>query len=367
MIRFRRLLWAAAFLPVGCVCAPSKTVADGIPVRRLPAEVLGCPKCDLQPVPLTALRRTDPGEYRLDKGDTIGVYVEDVIGVRGQPIPINPGSDTRPASLGFPVTVQDDGTILLPDLPPLRVRGMTLAETQQYLVGMVTGDFFLEGSKRLLVKGTEKVVVDLVQPRKLRVLVVREDGGAKGTSATVELQANKNDLLEALTRTGGFPGAESKNEVVIRRGTFNPADPWQGVVRVPLRVPCGGPVALTEQDITLNDGDTVFVEAREADVYYTAGLLGAHEIKLPRDRDLRVTDAIANVPSPLLDVRSPLCGQVTVIRRPACAQGEIRIRVDLAEAFRDTRENILILPGDVIVMPESPCTNKCGMKSLRLP
>jgi hypothetical protein len=102
-------------------------------------------------------------------------------------------------------------------------------------------------------------------------------------------------------------------------------------------------------------------------VYYTAGLLGSHQITLPRDRDLRVTDAIANVPSPLIGVQSPVCGQVTVVRRPACVQGEIRIRVDLAEAFRDPRENILILPGDVIVMPESPCAAKCWMKSLRLP
>lgn len=366
MIRFRRLLWAAAFLPVGCLSS-SKNVADGIPVRRLPDEVLGRPKCELQPVPLNALRRSDPGEYRLDKGDTIGVFIEDVLGTRGQPIPINPGTDSRPASLGFPITVQDDGTILLPDLPPFSVRGKTLAQTQQLIVGMVTGDFFLAGSKRLLVKGTEKVVVDLVQARKLRVMVVREDSGAKGSSATVELQANKNDLLEALTRTGGLPGPESKNEIVIRRGAFNPADPCQGFVRVPLRIPCGEPLAFTEQDITLNDGDTVFIESREAEVYYTAGSLGSHQITLPRDRDLRVTDAIANVPSPRIGVQSPTCGQVTVVRRFACVQGEIRIRVDLAEAFRDPRENIIIHPGDVIVMQDNPCATKCWVKSLRLP
>jgi len=353
MIRFRRLLWAAAFLPVGCL-SPSKTLCDGIPVRRLPDEVLGRPKCELQPVPMSALRRADAGEYRLDKGDTIGVYVENVLGNPGQPIPINPSATGHP-SLGFPVTVRDDGTIQLPDLPPFSVRGKTLAETQSLVVGMVTGDIFLGGSKRLLVKGTEKVIVDLVKPRTLRVLVVREDGGAKGTSATLQLEANKNDLLEALTRTGGLPSPESKNEVVIRRGAYTPADPCQGIVRVPLRVPCGEPLAITEQDITLNDGDTVFIESREAEVFYTAGLLGSHQIALPRDRDLRVTDAIANVPSPLIAVQSPTCGQVTVIRRPACTQGEIRIRVDLAEAFRDPRENILIHPGDVIVMQDSPC------------
>jgi protein involved in polysaccharide export with SLBB domain len=355
MIRFRRWLWAAAFLPVGCI-GPSRIVSDGIPVRRLPDEVLGCSKCELQPVPLNLLRRSDASEYRLDKGDTIGVFVEDVLGNRGQPIPVNPGSDSRPASIGYPVKVQDDGTILLPDLPPFSVRGKTLAETQQLIAGMVTGDFFLAGSKRLLVKGTEKVVVDLVQPRKVRVQVVREVPGAKAMSATVELHPQRNDLLEALNRTGGLPGLESKNEVVIRRGVYNPGDPCQGLVRIPLRTRCYEPVAFTEQDITLNDGDTVFIESREAEVFYTAGLLGSHQVTLPRDRDLRVTDAIALVPSPLIGVHSPTCGTVTVVRRFPCVQGEIRIRVDLAEAFRDTRENILIHPGDVLVMQDGPCT-----------
>ncbi len=377
MIRLRQLLGAAAILPatcsLGCLASPSP-VADGIPVRRLPDEVLGRPKSELQPVPLNLLRRSEVAEYRLDRGDTLGVFIENVLGNPDQPIPINAGA-TGHASLGYPVTVREDGTILLPDLPPFSVRGKTLAEAKETIIGMVTGNVFLVGSKRLLVPGTEKVVVDLVQPRSYRVLVVREDssattdvaGAKKGTGVTVELTAYKNDLLEALNRSGGPPGPDSKNEVVIRRGTYNPAEPAQGYVRIPLRVRPEEPLVIAEPDIILNEGDTVFIEARDADVFYTSGLAGAHQVALPRDRDLRVTDAIANIPSPLLDVHSPLIGGVTVVRRPPGAQGEIRIRVDLAEAFRDPRENILIHPGDIIVLHDRPATPHRWMRALRLP
>ena len=40
---------------------------------------------------------------------------------------------------------------------------------------------------------------------------------------------------QALTQTGGPPGLEAKNEVIIRRGKYDPADPAKGYVRIPLR------------------------------------------------------------------------------------------------------------------------------------
>ena len=390
----RRLLWAILLLPAagwsgGCA-ALTNPVADGIPVRRLPAEVFGTPRSELKPIPLTLLRQKEPEAYRVDKGDVLGIYAEELLGTRGQPIPFqfNPNPNApNPTAQGFPITVQDDGTILLPDLPPIDVRGKTLPEIRERIIGMITGDPARPGSKKLVVKGKEKVLVELIQPRRYRVLVVREDsqpsfggggfsgfggvigGVRKGAGFTVLLDAYHNDLLEALNRTGGPPGLDAKNEVVIRRGQYDPADPAKGYVRIPLRARPEDPLTFTEPDIILNDGDTVYIEARDTEVYYVAGLPGAAQLPLPRDYDLHVIEALTQVRAPLINgsfqssafvassvnsgIGNPNPSLVTVVRHLPNGQN-ISIRVDLNLAFRDQRENIVILPGDYLVMQETP-------------
>jgi hypothetical protein len=351
-----RLLWAVVLLPAacgasGCVGGP-QPVADGIPVRRLPAEVFGRSKADLQPVPLPLLRQQEPDAYRVNAGDVLTVFAEDVLGVRDQiPVQVNPDPHApTPAAQGYPVTVQADGTIQLPEVPPIPVRGLTLAEVRAAIVKAITVD------KKLIVPGKERVTVDLLRKRRYRVLVVREDcpptpgeaaacgGGKAGAGFSLMLEAYHNDLLEALTRTGGLPGPCARPEVVIRRGPGCP-DPARMTVRIPTRVCPTDPVPFTEADVILYDGDTVFVEARADESYTVVGGPGCGKHPLPRDTDLRVVDALARVLCP-----APGCGWVTVLRKLGCDR-QVPIRVDLAEALRDPRENILILPGDVIVLP----------------
>jgi hypothetical protein len=257
---------------------------------------------------------------------------------------------------------------------------MTLQEIRAALA-----DAIIKG--KLSQPGKEKVLVDLVQPRKYRVMVVREDdqsppltvssngfGGVagsyrKGSGTTVELEAYRNDLLEALNRTGGPPGLDAKNEVVIRRGQYDPNDPSKGYVRIPLRANPKDPLTFTEKDIILRDGDTVYIEARDTEVYYTAGLLGGAQIRLPRDYDLHVIEAITQVRGPLINgsfnqnafvasavntgIGNPSPSLVTVVRHLTNGQN-VPIRIDLNRAFRDQRENIIVMPGDYVVLQERP-------------
>jgi hypothetical protein len=50
---------------------------------------------------------------------------------------------------------------------------------------------------------------------------------------------------------------------------------------------------------------------------------------------------------------APSPSSVTVLRQ-AGASRQIPIRVDLNQAFRDPRERIRILPGDIVVLQETP-------------
>src|SRR5262249_43946619 len=91
--RRRRTPWLGALLCAlscfatgGCV-AFSNPVGQGVPVSRLPPEFLAEPKSGYVYIPLTALRQPVTAAYRLDKGDTLGIYIEGVLGEKTQPPP----------------------------------------------------------------------------------------------------------------------------------------------------------------------------------------------------------------------------------------------------------------------------------------
>jgi hypothetical protein len=122
-------------------------------------------------------------------------------------------------------------------------------------------------------------------------------------------------------------------------------------------------------DVILKKGDVVFIEARDTEVYYTAGLLLPRQFVLPRDYDLRVVDAISIAGGPLVNgiisqnnltgvitpsgLGSPSASRVTVLRQTK-GYGQIPIIIDLNRALNDPRENIILAAGDVLVMQESP-------------
>src|SRR5947207_8506001 len=88
----RRVLWAAALLAGGagggCASFSNPTAPDAIPVHRLPPEVFGRSREAEKTIPLTLLRQEPPKNYLLDAGDILGVFVEGVLGERGQTPPL---------------------------------------------------------------------------------------------------------------------------------------------------------------------------------------------------------------------------------------------------------------------------------------
>jgi hypothetical protein len=383
------LLAGLGCLLAGGCAALTNPVADGIPVRRLPEEVFGRPASELRDLPLTLLRQGEPDAYRLAPGDVLGIVAEGILGERGQAPPVRlPGDGGQAPALGYPVPVQEDGTVALPFLPPVDVRGKTLAEAREAIRAAAT-------APKEILKPEARLVVTLLQPRRYHVLVVRQDAGGaaadaggllgltrRGAGYALDLPAYRNDVLNALALTGGLPGLEANDEVVVQRGTpdaallalggpCGPGGPGGGTeVRIPLRLRPGEAVPFRPRDVVLRDGDVVLVEARPAAVYYTAGLLPVGEYPLPRDRDLDAVEAVARVRGPLVNggfnqfnqfagsvvssgVGSPSPSLLVVLRKTACG-AQVPIRVDLNRALRDPRERVAIRPGDVLVLQEKP-------------
>ncbi len=146
--------------------------------------------------------------------------------------------------------------------------------------------------------------------------------------------------------------------------------PGEGqVVHIPLRFRPGEPLPFGPDDIVLHTGDIVFVDAGPVDTFFTAGLLPPAEHVLPRDYDLDVVQAVARVRGPLVNgafggsnlsgvliqpgVGNPSPRLLTVIRRLPHG-GTIPIVIDLHKALVDPRERILVQPGDVLILQETP-------------
>ncbi len=118
----------------GCASL-SNPVADAVPVRKLSPEVIGRRREEEHTISLSLLRQRPPDAYRLAPGDLLGVWVEGVLGEKGQPPPLRlPEQGNLPPAFGYPIAVRADGTISLPLIEPIKVAGMTVEEVQELIV-----------------------------------------------------------------------------------------------------------------------------------------------------------------------------------------------------------------------------------------
>ena len=390
----------------GC-SALTNPVANGIPAHLLPDELLAESKEGLVPIPLDWLRVEPPKEYRLAVGDIVGVYIEGALGDRDQLPPIHfPQAENLPPSIGFPIPISENGTISLPYVNTIDIAGLTVEEAQKAI-----RDAYTRNNQEILQPDQARVLLTLVRPRQARLLIIREDspsmrpslndptfrlfGSApsldaarsQGTGYILELPETEADVLSALAKSGGLPGPTALNEVIIYRGYddvagFDVPTAWKEeqlhpelnasrtTIRIPLRVEPGTPRPFKPEDVHLKSGDIVFVPSRDTDVYYTGGLMPPREVPLPRDNDIRVLEAILRVGGPVNNggvlignfagtsafargIGNPSPSLVTVLRKTP-GGGQVPIRVNLNQAMRDPRENILIMPGDMLLLQETP-------------
>jgi protein involved in polysaccharide export with SLBB domain len=391
------ILLAGLFTTLEGGCAAMTNPVDiGIPVRLLPPELLAKPKDEEQTIPLSLLGQKPPGFYLLAPEDTLGVWIEGVVGDKSLPLPVHianqaQAGDVRrfPPAVGYPIQIQGDGKVSLPLIEPITVQGMTTAQAEATIRKAYT-------DKGILPVGRDRVLVSLMQPRQYKVVVMRQETpsftpgptgtvptGKRGTGVLLDLLPYENDVLHALAQSGGLPSLDVYNEIVIFRGFFQPGmdnialqqldknRPPEGlkVVKIPLRANPGEPLNIHPDNVILQSGDVVFLEARDKELFYTGGLLPAGEFILPRDRDLDVVQAIMQVRGPIINgafgtnslsgtliqpgIGNPSPTLVTVLRK-TCKGEQVAIRVDLGRALQDPRERLKLQAGDMIFLQEKP-------------
>ncbi len=408
-------LVAGGAMNVGCTSLTQPLA--GIPVRRLPPQFLTQSKNNLVPLDPSRLAQEPRREYLLDKGDILGIYIEGVLPYTPtdkppEPPPVNfplLGSDQDP-SVGFPIVVQESGTISLPSIEPIKVKGLTVEQVTELIRKKYLDEKIFSNAQRL------RPIVTKLKERTYNVVVVRQDIGAEGSlqrsqqitkgnyirgtdqsasGSRIKLAAYKNDVLNALMASGGLPGVNAKNEIRILRASKTnqkkrddfvtqfyqqyyanpdpcgcppplPDDP--DVLKIPMRLPPGVVPNFRPEDIILEEGDVVSIESREAEVFYTGGLLPGGEWLIPRDYDLDVLGAMglagAGVGSKnvggsgggigIQSFGGVAPGQLFILRKTPC-NGQITIEVDIARASQDPRDRPLVQPGDTLILRYKPC------------
>jgi hypothetical protein len=410
-------------------CTALTRPIDGIPAKRLPPQFFEGERSNLIPIDLTLLSREKPREYTLGPGDVVAVVIDRILPFSepDQVPPLPPVnfpdmSSDLPPSTGFPTTILDDGTISLPLLRPVEVEGLTLDQARDKIRQSYVDAEILKADQEI------SPIVTLMRKRQTTITVIRQDqtgllagmsggtgGGAMGAMALaqslsrptgslgveaaaagtiVKLDAFEDDVLHALTNTGGLPGVSSKNEVQIIRSNAQdketrrefmrryselaaqyakdpcncppPMPDIPTIIRIPLRLPPGVIPTFTEEDIILQEGDVILIETRETEFFFTGGLLPGGQFPIPRDYDLDVLGAMALAGYGLERSAQGNVGlgggftqavppsRLYVLRPSSCGKSQIAIEVDLVKAVNDPRQRPIVEPGDTLILQYKP-------------
>jgi len=229
----RLLLLTTASVASGC--AAFRPI-DGVPARYLAPELRAQTRSNGSTIDLSLLAQKPPHQHIVDGQDVLGIYIEGVLGGIGEAPPINaPVASEIAPSIGYPMSVRNDGSLSLPMIGAVNVRGMTIRQVEEHLRRIYTTE------RKILKEGADTIIVSLQRPRQVRVLVLRQEtggtGGAqfaqglavnlgqtkRGNGQVVNLPIYNNDVLHALAQTGGLPGLDAENTIyIIRRQHTGP-------------------------------------------------------------------------------------------------------------------------------------------------
>ncbi|MFO1020590.1 MAG: polysaccharide biosynthesis/export family protein [Planctomycetales bacterium] len=148
--------------------------------------------------------------------------------------------------------------------------------------------------------------------------------------------------------------------------------PETQVIRIPIRLLPDEELDFKEEDIILHDGDIVFIESRDTEIFYTGGLLGGGQYTLPRDYDMDVLAAVSvasgrqmsNVNGAgfgnriggisALNMDISVSASTVIVLRRTPDGGQIPIKINLYHAMKDPSQRVLIQPGDYVILRYTP-------------
>jgi len=240
--------------------------------------------------------------YRLDAGDVLGVFVKGILGrYEDAPVQMPTAKDPeRLSGMGYPFVVRRDGTVSLPLIGPVNVRGLTVSGAEQ----AIANAYGPKENGGGMIRDRRQVLISLLKKRTVQVIVVNDAAGVDSLSRqsgilSVELPADRANVLNAIAATGGPSPflAKSVNHLSDR----------------------GAAVIGGTRSSQLANGDVVRIEAADPSVFYTRN--GRFEIPAGEQLTVSRALALAGVDSNsgglagALGSRNPAASNVTIARQ----------------------------------------------------
>jgi len=315
----------------------------------MPAYLAAARRENAQTVDLSRLASLTVKSELIDRGDVIDVT-------------ISTGLNEK-ESYTQPVRIRDDGVADIPVVGPVHLAGLELAEAEAAITAA--------SIQRNLYR-RPYVTVTMRHQRVNRVTVV----GAVKEPGVKAIPRGQCDLLAALVAAGGLSDNAGTN-VEIRNpikeegapdpiaandpAAINPAGHslpggsagGGGVRRQSIRVDLVAATKAGTGNYVLEDGAVVMVEKRDPEPVHVVGLVHKpNRYELPVGENLRVIDAVALAGG----LSSPVADDIVVIRKKPNSNETVRIALKFSEAKRDERANLLLSPGDIVSVEQTPLT-----------
>ena len=250
-----------------------------------------------------------PESYLLEKGDILRVYIEGVLPYIQPPsasaspprIPIEGNARLDP-SIGFPIVVQENGTISLPSIAPILVRGMSVRQATK-LIKKTYLDAKIFTQPERLMPVVSVIKKPTTHPKRILSLELGKIGNEfrlvnyvtlgerklpKGLVEGLSIRGNIEPLADGthlqtdlITNPGSLISAHLANEEIRQRGFENKKNaillPGRGVFQQ-----FQGKITEVE-----NDGDIVFINLGKADALRPRVRFGVVDSSVERVADAK--------------------------------------------------------------------------------
>jgi protein involved in polysaccharide export with SLBB domain len=208
--------------------------------------------------------RTQPNSYRLDTGDMLAIMlygVLDHLDVAPTHFPSRSDPSILPAS-GHPIVVTDRGTIVLPQIPPVFVRGLDVGTARKKIAEAYITQKILTNEYA--------VMLSLLRKRTIRATIIHQSSRASTNRVeSVVIEGNAATTLGALAAANSFDlgGTVQKIDSTGSRRA-NPSE-------------------------TIANNAILKIESDDVGQFFTGGLLAGGVYPVSSRESLTLTQAIA--------------------------------------------------------------------------
>jgi polysaccharide biosynthesis/export protein len=303
---------------------------------NLPPELSASKIEGLHKVDLSRLAQSSTSSEVIYPGDVVEVTIATGLEDRSPP--------------SWPLRVADTGEVNIPLVGLVRVGGLLLTDAEQVIRHeSIARRVFRDPHVSLLLKNRRSVRVTIV--------------GGVTNPGTYELPSASQDLLTALIAAGGL--TKRASTIVEIRNLQDPDDlasSYNGQrstvlqndsVRIDLIAASEGLMP----EYRIRDGSIIVVREQEPTTIQVIGLVRRpNQFEVPPDQQVRLLDAVALAGGLTLE----LADKVQVIRQLDSMEEPVVISASIRAAKRGGQANLVLAPGDVVSVEETPLTFTVG-------